>query len=214
MPFGLCNAPATFQRLMERCMGDLNLRDCLIYLDDIMIFSSTFQEHLEHLEAVFSRLAEHNLKLKASKCEFLKSEVTYLGHVVSEEGIQTDPEKLGSIRTWPVPQNVKEVRSFLGFTGYYRRFIKNYASIARQLNDLLVGHCTNKTEKTKSNKVKKAPFDWNDDQQMSFETLKEKLMSFQFWPTLITACHSSYILMHQALVLELYCTRNKMERNE
>ena len=177
MPFGLCNAPATFQRLMERCMGDLNLRDCLIYLDDIVIFSSTFQEHLEHLEAVFSRLAEHNLKLKASKCEFLKSEVTYLGHVVSEEGIQTDPEKLEAIRTWPVPQNVKEVRSFLGFTGYYRRFIKNYASIARPLNDLLVGHCTNKTEKTKSNKVKKAPFDWNDDQQLSFETLKEKLMS-------------------------------------
>ena len=82
-----------------------------------------------------------------------------------------------AIRTWPVPQNVKEVRSFLGFTGYYRRFIKNYASIARPLNNLLVGHCTNKTEKTKSNKVKKAPFDWNGDQQLSFETLKEKLMS-------------------------------------
>ena len=177
MPFGLCNAPATFQRLMEWCMGDLNLRDCLIYLDDIVIFSSTFQEHLAHLEAVFSRLAEHNLKLKASKCEFLKSEVTYLGHVVSEEGIQTEPEKLEAITTWPVPQNVKEVRSFLGFTGYYRRFIKNYASIARPLNDLLVVHCTNKTEKNKPNKVKKAPFDWNDDQQMSFETLKEKLMS-------------------------------------
>ena len=96
--------------------GDLILRDCLIYLDDIVIFSSTFKEHLEHLEAVFSCLAEHNLKLKASKCEFLKSEVTYLGHVVSEEGIQTDPEKLESIRTWPVSQNVKEVRSFLGFT--------------------------------------------------------------------------------------------------
>ena len=143
---------------MERYMGDLNLRDCLIYLDDIVIFSSTFQEHFEHLEAVFSHLAEHNLKLKASKCEFLNSENTYLGHVVSEEGIQTDPEKLEAIRTWPVPQNVKEVRSFPGFTGYYRRFINNYASVARPLNDLLVGHCTNKTEKTKSNKVKKSTF--------------------------------------------------------
>ena len=136
-------------------MGDLNFRDCLINLDDIVIFSSTFQEHLEHLEAVISRLAEHNLKLKASKCEFLKSEVTYLGHVVSEEGIQTDPEKFKAIRTWTVPRNVKKVRSFLGFTRYYRRFIKNYASIARPLNGLLVGHCANKTEKTKSNKVKK-----------------------------------------------------------
>ena len=88
MPFGLCNAPASFQRLMERCMGELNLRDCLIYLDDVIIFSSTFEEHLERLDAVFSRLKQHNLKLKPSKCEFLKSEVTYLGHVVSEAGIR------------------------------------------------------------------------------------------------------------------------------
>ena len=83
MPFGLCNAPATFQRLMERCMGDLNLTDCLIYLDDIVIFSSTFEEHLDRLEAVFSRLKQHNLKLKASKCEFMRSEIACLGHVVS-----------------------------------------------------------------------------------------------------------------------------------
>ena len=83
MPFGLCNAPATFQRLMERCMGDMNLRDCLIYLDDVIIFSSTFEEHLDRLEAVFTCLQQHSLKLKASKCEFMKSKVTYLGHVVS-----------------------------------------------------------------------------------------------------------------------------------
>ena len=90
MPFDLCNAPATFQRLMERCMGDMNLRECLIYLDDVIIFSSSFEEHIERLEAVFSRLQEHNLKIKASKCEFLKSRVTYLGHFVSESGIDTD----------------------------------------------------------------------------------------------------------------------------
>ena len=82
MPFGLCNAPATFQRLMEMCMGDMNLRDCLVYLDDIIIFSSTFEEHIDRLTAVFSRLQEHNLKLKASKCEFMMSQVTYLGHIV------------------------------------------------------------------------------------------------------------------------------------
>ena len=87
MPFGLCNAPATFQRLMERCMGEMNLRDCLIYLDDIIIFSSNFEEHLEKLQAVFQRLSNNNLKLKGSKCEFFKSQVSYLGHIVSEEGI-------------------------------------------------------------------------------------------------------------------------------
>lgn len=138
MPFGLTNAPATFQRLMERCMGELNLRDCLIYLDDVIIFSATFDQHLERLEAVFSRLAENNLKLKPSKCEFFKSKVTYLGHVVSEEGIQADPDKIEAIASWPIPKTTKDVRKFLGFTGYYRRFIKNYATIVRPLNDLLI----------------------------------------------------------------------------
>ena len=178
MPFGLCNAPATFQRLMERCMGDLNLRDCLIYLDDIIIFSSTVEEHLQRLDAVFSRLSQHNLKLKASKCEFLKSKVTYLGHVVSEEGIETDPEKTEAIKSWPVPKTVKDVRAFLGFTGYYRKFIKNYAKIARPLNDLLIGHCTNNKKGNKpKTKLKKAPFTWLEQQQHAFETLREKLIS-------------------------------------
>ena len=175
MPFGLCNAPESFQRLMERCMGELNLRDCLIYLDDVIIFSSTFEEHLERLDAVFSRLKQHNLKLKPSKCEFLKSEVTYLGHVVSEAGIRTDPEKTRAVKDWPVPRNIKEVRAYLGFTGYYRRFIKDYARIARPLNDLLVGHCTSKKQKKKT-KTKQAPFTWTETQQQAFDTLKEKLM--------------------------------------
>ena len=121
-------------------MGELNPHDCLIYLDDVIIFSYTFEEHIERLEEVFSRLKQHNQKLKPSKCEFLRSEVTYLGHVVSEKGIRTDPEKTKAVKDWPVPKNVKEVRVYLGFTGYYRRFIKNYAKIARPLNDLLVGH--------------------------------------------------------------------------
>ena len=143
MPFGLCNAPATFQRLMERCMGKLNLRDCLIYLDDTIIFSSTFEEHLERLQAVFERLQQHNLKLKPSKCQLFKSRATYLGHVVSEEGLETDPAKIEAVRTWPVPKSVKDVRRFLGFTGYYRRFIEGFAAIARPLNNLLIGHATN-----------------------------------------------------------------------
>ena len=92
MAFGLTNAPATFQRLMERTMGDLNLRECLIFLDDILIFSQNFEDHLERLERVLSKLKEHGLKLKPSKCEFFKTSVTYLGHVVSQSGVKTDPQ--------------------------------------------------------------------------------------------------------------------------
>ena len=97
MAFGLTNAPATFQRLMEHCMGAMNLKKCLIFLDDILVFSSNFEEHLERLEAVFSRLQQHGLKLKPSKCEFFKNRVQYLGHVVSESGVQTDPEKINAL---------------------------------------------------------------------------------------------------------------------
>ena len=99
MPFGLCNPPATFQRLMERCMGTLNL---IIYLDDIIIFSSSFEQHLERLESVFQKLSSYNLKLKPSKCEFFKTRVTYLGHIVSEIGIETDLEKISVVTSWPV----------------------------------------------------------------------------------------------------------------
>ena len=94
MPFGLCNAPATFQRLMERCMGDLNLRDWLNYLDDIFTFSTTFEEHLKRLQAVFAGLHDHNLKLKPVNCKLLSGKVSYLGHVVSEAGIHTFPNKM------------------------------------------------------------------------------------------------------------------------
>ena len=104
MPFGLTNAPATLQRLMERCMGEINLQECLIYLEDIIIFSSTFKEHLERLEHVFHPLSEHNLKLKASKCSFFKKQVKYLGHIVSENGVHADPDKIEAVRSWPEPK--------------------------------------------------------------------------------------------------------------
>ena len=139
-------------------MGEMNERDCLIYLVDVIIFSTTFKGHLERLEAVFSRLKDHNLKLKASKCEFMKSRVTYLGQVVSEYGIETDQEKTNAIRTWPTPKTVKDVRAFLGFTGCYRRFIQNYAGIARPLNDLLIGHSTSKKVKKTKTREKKTPY--------------------------------------------------------
>ena len=144
MAFGLCNAPASFQRLMERCMGELHLRECLIYLDDIIIFSKTFDEHLVRLANVFRQLEVHGLKLKGSKCEFFQRQVNYLGHIVSDAGIHTDPDKIAVLKEWKPPTNVKELRSFLGFAGCYRRFVCNYSSIVKPLNALLVGHPTNK----------------------------------------------------------------------
>ena len=131
MPFGLCNAPATFQRLMESCLGDLHLQWCIIYLDDIIVFSKTPEEHIERLRGVFEKLSSAGLKLKPSKCEFFKAEINYLGHVVSKEGIRTDDKKIQEILKWPIPTTVTEVRSFLGFTNYYRKFIYKYAQVAK-----------------------------------------------------------------------------------
>ena len=120
MAFGLANAPATFQRLIERCMGDIHLKECLNFLDDIIIYSKTFDEHLHRLENVFKQLELHGLKLKGSKCEFFKRQVNYFGHVVSDQGIQTDSEKISALKEWPVPSNINELRSFLGLAGYCR----------------------------------------------------------------------------------------------
>ena len=217
MAFGLTNAPATFQRLMERCMGDLNLKECLIFLDDILIFSESFMEHLERLEAVFSRLDQHGLKLKGSKCEFFKASVNYLGHVVSQEGVKTDPEKIEALASWPEPHNIKTLRSFLGFTGYYRRFIKDYAKIVKPLNDLLVGHSTYYEESANGKRKKKrkvAPWIWEESQRIAFQTLKEKLSSP---PVLAYADFSKPFILHTDASLEglgavLYQEQDGVER--
>ena len=126
MPFGLTNAPATFQRLMETCLGDLNLHWCIIYLDDIVIFSKDLVSHLERLKAVFWKLEEAGLKLKPSKCELFQRQLAYLGHVISAKGVATDEGKIEAIKNWPTPTNVMEVQSFLGFMGYYCRFIPKF----------------------------------------------------------------------------------------
>ena len=130
MPFGLTNAPATFQRLMELCLGELHLDWCIIYLDDIIIFSKDPDDHITRLEGVFEKLAKAGLKLKPSKCEFFRSSLKYLGHIVSKEGIATDPRKIEAIRNWPRPKTVTDICSFTGSTNYYRKFIKGYAKIA------------------------------------------------------------------------------------
>lgn len=198
MAFGLTNAPATFQRLMERCMGELNLKDCLIYLDDVIIFSDTIQTHFQRLEAVFTRLEQYGLKLKGSKCEFFQLEVKYLGHVVSADGVRTDPDKISVLKDWPVPRSIKDLRSFLGFAGYYRRFVEGFSQIAKPLNSLLIGHPTNK--KCKSNKAATS-WSWGPEQQKAFETIIEKLTSA---PVLTYANYSEpFILNIDASILGL-----------
>ena len=126
LPIGLNNAPATYQRLMEQCLGDYNMKICAIYLDDLIIFSSM----------VLSRLKECNLKLNPKKCSFLQTKVKYVGHIVSENGVEADPEKIDRVINWPKPKNGEEVRQFTSFAGYYRRFVKDFSKIARPLTDL------------------------------------------------------------------------------
>ena len=136
VPFGLCNAPATFSRLMDRVLVGLHWETCLFYLDDIIVFSSTWEEHLAQLRQVFERLRHTNLKLGANKCTFAAKEVNYLGHRVTEEGLLPDSSLLAPIREIPPPKTATEVRSFLGLACYYRRYVKGFAAIAAPLHAL------------------------------------------------------------------------------
>ncbi|BHF85374.1 hypothetical protein SprV_1002853800 [Sparganum proliferum] len=162
MPFGLANAPSTFQRLMNQVLAQLIPTSCLVYMDDIIVLGKDFDSHLNNIRAVFSSLRQAGLTLKPSKCVFLKPRVKFLGHVVSAAGIETDDEKVTQIREWPTPADVTEVRSFLGLASYYRRFIKDYAQIAGPLHKLT---------------QKDVKFKWTADCTNSFQTLKDKLCS-------------------------------------
>ena len=137
MPFGLCNAPPTFQRLMQNCLGELNLTYCLIYLDDVIVFSEMPEEHLQRMRVVFNRLREHGLKLKPSKCEVFKSEINYLAHHVSQKGVLPSKKNLESIAQCLPPDTYTKVKSFVGLVGHYRCFIKGFAKIAVPLYDLI-----------------------------------------------------------------------------
>ncbi|GBO23012.1 Retrovirus-related Pol polyprotein from transposon 297 [Araneus ventricosus] len=161
MPFGFCNAPATFERLMETVLRGLSSEACLVYLDYIIIVWLTFEEHLKNLRKVFQRLQNSNLKLGPKKCRFFQKEVTYLGHI-SAEGVKTDPGKIKAVVDWPRPVKVYDLRSFLGLCTYYRRFMKYFSTIARPLHKL--------TE-AKSN------FNWTEECEKSFNSLKKALTS-------------------------------------
>ena len=139
MPFGFCNAPPTFQRLMQNCLGELNLTYCLIYLDDVIIFSQTEEEHLERMCVVFDHLREHGLKLKLSKCEVFKTEINYLTHHVSKKGVLPSKKNLQAIAECLPSDTYTKVKSFVGLVGHYRHFIKGFANIAAPLYDLTSG---------------------------------------------------------------------------
>ena len=123
MPMGLCNAPVSFSRLMNNVLRSLQWHRCLCYLDDVNFLGKDFESALENLKGVFQCLRDANLKLKPKKCTLFQTEVKFLGHIVSESGIKCDPEKIQSVKNWHTPSNIKELRSCLGFAGYYRRFI-------------------------------------------------------------------------------------------
>jgi transposase InsO family protein len=161
MPFGLCNAPATFQRLINTLFGDLN--DQVIgYLDDLIVFSRDVPSHIKTLNVVLQRLQEAGLKLKLTKCHFLQQEIKFLGHTINREGIHTQSDKIEAVLNFPQPKTAKNIKSFLGLCSYYRNFVQHFSTIAKPLNNLL---------------KKNAPFVWGPDQQRSFETLKNKLVT-------------------------------------
>jgi hypothetical protein len=137
MPFGLTNAPATFQALMNEVLRPFLRRFVLVFFDDILVYSSSWAEHLHHLHLVFTKLQEQNLVVKRSKCAFGERTVGYLGHVISKDGVAMDGAKVQAVLDWLQPRSVRDVRRFLGLAGYYRRFIKNYGTIAEPLTHLL-----------------------------------------------------------------------------
>jgi hypothetical protein len=156
MPFGLSTAPATFQRTMDIILSGLTYVICLCYLDDVIVFGRDMNEHCERLETVFLGLREHNLRVKLSKCKISARQIAFLGHVISQSGIQPDPAKIAAIRYIPRPQSIRYIRSFLGLAGYYRKFIPGFATVAAPLVQL--------TEKTSS-------FCWSDECENSFSRL-------------------------------------------
>ena len=160
MPFGLTNAPATFQRMMQEVLGELLDNMCLVYIDDVVVYAKTWDQMLKNLNTVLQRIDEYGLKLKASKCFLFQKSIKFLGHVISGDGIQTDSDKVAAIKDFKVPTRVKHVRSFLGLTGYYRKFIKSYALLAEPLHCLLRAN---------------ASFRWELAQQQAFDALKDAL---------------------------------------
>ena len=188
LPMGLSNAPAVFQAAMNKVFGSLLNKCVCVYLDDILIFSKTPEEHLRHVEQVLTILRDNNLKAKRAKCEFFKPELKFLGHIVSAGGMRPDPAKVEAVTAWPTPVSVYEVRSFLGLANYFRKYIRAYSAIAAPLTALLKGlDSSDKTgkllrwnrlppAKVEAVKAQFAPH-WTDECQVAFDALKAALVS-------------------------------------
>jgi transposase InsO family protein len=179
MPFGLCNAPGTFMRMMDKVFGDQNFQTLLIYLDDILVAASSFEQMIERLDMVLSRLSRNRLKAKPEKCHLFFTTLHFLGHVVTEEGIATDPEKIRAVQEWTRPKSETELRGFLGLAGYYRRYVPNFANVAAPLHAILGGQHQKqkKTKKKSRDKVVNPvwPGCWSPACEKAFETLKLRL---------------------------------------
>jgi hypothetical protein len=156
MPFGLCNVPSTFQRLMNHVFHPFLHHFVLVFFDDILIYSKTWPSHLSHVNQVLHLLSNNQLFLKQSKCAFGASKMEYLGHIVGKDGVRVDCKKNESIQDWPCPKNLKNLRDFLGLIGYYRKFVQNYGKIAAPLTSLL----------------KNNSFTWNSTADHAFQALK------------------------------------------
>ena len=167
MPFGLANAPSCFERLMEKVLEGLHWKTALIYLDDVIVYGKSFEEELKRLEEVLQRFQNANLKLSPKKCLLFQQEVPYLGHIVGKDGVRTDPTKVAAVREWPTPSNLHELRSFLGLSTYYRRFIKAFSQIAAPLHNL-----------TK----KGVRFEWTQECEKAFCELKQALIEAPVLP--------------------------------
>ncbi|XP_063994529.1 uncharacterized protein LOC135172231 [Diachasmimorpha longicaudata] len=160
MPFGLKNAPPTFQRMMDKVLIGLQGKELFVYMDDIVIYSQTLEEHVRKFQNLSERLRKAGLQLEPDKCHFLKKEINYLGHIISSDGVRPEPKKLTAVQNFPRPTNQKNIRQFLGLTGYYRRFIPNYAKIAKPLTSLL---------------MKDKKFQWGDEENKAFSNLRNAL---------------------------------------
>ena len=160
MPFGLTNAPESFQNWINEVFKSLLRKFVLLFFDDILVYSPNLQDHWKHLELVFQTMRKHQMFIKAARCDFAQSKVEYLGHFIFAHGVETDPKKIDAVSKWPIPQSIKDLRSFLGLTGYHRKFIPKYAIICRPLYNLL----------------KKGGFSWNSEAQQAFMQLKEALV--------------------------------------
>ena len=168
MSYRLCNAPETFQRLMQNCLGELNLTYALIYLDDMIVFSWTEEEHLHRLRVVVGWFLEHGFKLKLSKCHFLQDKITFLGHEISADGMKLGTANLKAIAEMAPPKTYTEIWRFTGMTGFFQRFIKGYSKIAKPLNDLLEGDAS---------KLKNEELELMPEALKAFEELKMKCMT-------------------------------------